>query len=241
MSGRPPSDLLADAAGRQVTMQSLKVRAAALPRIQWNGQTVITTELLAQLYETEAKHIQQNFARNSLRFNSGLHYYKVSGRALKDLRPSLRGLQISAKTRSLILWTDRGATRHAKMIETDRAWDAFSALEDHYFKQFDVDPDLEPATADDKEILHVAAYRLSVRNKVPISTGHTIHNEAAGTKHYSELTKGGVKQAVQASAPLIERTATEEHFAKIQARKNAVTGPTSQLALPLHDPPGQVS
>jgi hypothetical protein len=70
-----------------------------------------------------------------------------------------------------------------------------------------------------------------------MSKAHTIHNEAAGVDHYPEMTKGGVKQAVQASAPLIERTASEEHFAKIEARKKALAGPTSQLILPLHEPP----
>ncbi|HIB5071822.1 TPA: P22AR C-terminal domain-containing protein, partial [Escherichia coli] len=35
----------------------------------------------------------------------------------------------------LILWTERGAARHAKMLETDRAWEVFEKLEDCYFSQ----------------------------------------------------------------------------------------------------------
>ncbi|EPT6592756.1 phage antirepressor Ant, partial [Escherichia coli] len=53
----------------------------------------------------------------------------------QNLQPSLRGLQISPKARSLILWTERGAARHAKMLETDQAWDVFEKLEDCYFSQ----------------------------------------------------------------------------------------------------------
>ncbi|EMX6652828.1 ORF6N domain-containing protein, partial [Salmonella enterica] len=36
---------------------------------------------------------------------------------------------------SLILWTERGAARHAKMLETDQAWEVFEKLEDCYFSQ----------------------------------------------------------------------------------------------------------
>ena len=42
-------------------------------------------------------------------------------------------VEVSSKTRSLILWTERGAARHAKMLDTDQAWDVFEKLEDCYF------------------------------------------------------------------------------------------------------------
>ncbi|ENZ9584968.1 P22AR C-terminal domain-containing protein, partial [Escherichia coli] len=80
-------------------------------------------------------HIRQNFKRNECRFIAGKHFFKVSGSELDDLRTSQRGLQISPKTRSLILWTERGAARHAKMLETDQAWEVFEKLEDCYFSQ----------------------------------------------------------------------------------------------------------
>lgn len=234
MNDRVSEELLAEAAGRatdrHIAMQSMKVRAAALPRIRWKGQNVITTEALAQLYNTDEANIRMNYSRNSARFDEDIHFFKVSGRALADLRVTLSGSQISTKTRSLMLWTERGATRHAKMIETDQAWDMFVALEDHYFKQFQVDVDLEPATAEDKRPLHIAAYDLAVKNRVPISTGHRIHNEAAGTDHYSQMSKGGTKLALQASALLIERTATSDDFSQIEARKRRPAGDT-QLQL----------
>ncbi|EOR0773539.1 ORF6N domain-containing protein, partial [Escherichia coli] len=49
-----------------------------------------------------------------------------------SLRPSVK---IARNVRSLILWTERGAARHAKMLETDRAWEVFEKLEDCYFSQ----------------------------------------------------------------------------------------------------------
>ncbi|EEW7666795.1 ORF6N domain-containing protein, partial [Escherichia coli] len=60
---------------------------------------------------------------------------KVVGEELKNLRLTISQLQISPKTRSLILWTERGAARHAKMLETDQAWEVFEKLEDSYFSQ----------------------------------------------------------------------------------------------------------
>ena len=59
------------------------------------------------------------------------------GDELKNLRVTLSHSQnpISPKTRSLILWTERGAARHAKMLETDQAWEVFEKLEDCYFSQ----------------------------------------------------------------------------------------------------------
>ena len=36
-------------------------------------------------------------------------------------------------TRSLILWTERGALHHAKILDTDLAWEAYEKLEETYF------------------------------------------------------------------------------------------------------------
>ncbi len=112
-----------------------QISVETLSPITHNQIPVITTELLAQLYCTEINNIKVNYTRNSERFVEGKHFFKVVGDELKNLRvtlsnsqnlqPSLRGLQISPKTRSLILWTERGAASHAKMLETDQAWDVF--------------------------------------------------------------------------------------------------------------------
>lgn len=116
-----------------------------LSLIAHNQVPVITTELLAQLYGADIKNVQNNFARNASRFVEGKHFFKLTGEQLKefrlqvasnysqDLQPSLRWSQISPKTRSLILWTERGAARHAKMLDTDQAWEVFEKLEDCYF------------------------------------------------------------------------------------------------------------
>ncbi|ELY4546031.1 ORF6N domain-containing protein [Cronobacter sakazakii] len=115
-----------------------EITAEALSPIVHNQIPVITTELLAQLYGTDIKNIQNNYARNTARFVAGKHFFKIEGEELRELkhRPSLCGsVKIARNVRSLILWTERGAARHAKMLETDQAWDVFEKLEDCYFNQ----------------------------------------------------------------------------------------------------------
>ncbi|EGB7356640.1 ORF6N domain-containing protein [Escherichia coli] len=106
-----------------------------LSPITHNQIPVITTELLAHLYGTDVANIKMNHSRNQTRFLEGKHYFKVVGDDLKNLRVTFSYLQISPKTRSLILWTERGAARHAKMLETDQAWEVFEKLEDCYFSK----------------------------------------------------------------------------------------------------------
>ncbi|MGT3194351.1 ORF6N domain-containing protein [Yersinia enterocolitica] len=106
-----------------------------LKPILHNQIPVITTELLAQLYGTDVSNIKMNHSRNQTRFEDGKHYFKLVGDDLKNLRVTFGYSQISPKTRSLILWTERGAARHAKMLETNQAWEVFEKLEDCYFNQ----------------------------------------------------------------------------------------------------------
>ncbi|ELQ4164327.1 ORF6N domain-containing protein [Shigella flexneri] len=116
-----------------------QISVETLSPITHNQIPVITTELLAQLYCTEINNIKVNYTRNSERFVEGKHFFKVVGDELKNLRVTLSNSQnpISPKARSLILWTERGAARHAKILETDQAWDVFEKLEDCYFSQKD--------------------------------------------------------------------------------------------------------
>lgn len=114
-----------------------QISVETLSPITHNQIPVITTELLAQLYGTEPVRIRQNHHKNKDRFVEGKHFFKVVGDELRNLRVALNYSQnpISPKVRSLILWTERGAARHAKMLETDQAWEVFEKLEDCYFSQ----------------------------------------------------------------------------------------------------------
>ncbi|ENB0384866.1 ORF6N domain-containing protein, partial [Escherichia coli] len=107
-----------------------------LSPVTYNQIPVITTELLAHLYGTKIKNISDNFLNNTTRFMPGKHYFKIEKNELREFknRPETIGL-VGKNARSLILWTERGAARHAKMLETDRAWEVFEKLEDCYFSQ----------------------------------------------------------------------------------------------------------
>lgn len=118
-----------------------QITASSLPKAQYNNLFVITTEMLSMLYGADVKNIQNNYLRNEGRFVVGKHYFKLEGDELKEFKnkPSLRGL-VANRAKHLILWTERGAARHAKMLETDQAWEVFEKLEDCYFSQKEKSP-----------------------------------------------------------------------------------------------------
>lgn len=115
-----------------------QISVETLSPITHNQIPVITTELLAQLYGTEPVRIRQNHSRNEERFVVGKHYFLLEGDELRELKHRVSqsySVKITRNVRSLILWTERGAARHAKMLETDQAWEVFEKLEDCYFSQ----------------------------------------------------------------------------------------------------------
>lgn len=109
------------------------VPATSTP-IAYKGVPVMTTDRLADAYGVEAKHIQDNHANNRSRFTEGVHFFKVTGAELKALKtdPTISG-QFDKRAPALILWTERGARRHAKILDNDVAWSVFEELEDCYF------------------------------------------------------------------------------------------------------------
>ena len=105
-----------------------------LPQIKYSDQLILTTEQLAEFYEVTPKRIQDNFQNNRDHFVEGTHYIYLQGDELKEFKNRTENFGLVKKNaRSLILWMKRGASRHAKALGTDRAWDMYDELEENYF------------------------------------------------------------------------------------------------------------
>ena len=102
-----------------------------LDRIEYNDKLVMSTEQLGQVYECNTKRISENFNRNKSRFIEGIHYFKLEGETLRGFKET--NPLFADRSSVIYLWTKRGASRHSKVIGTDKAWDMFDKLEDVYF------------------------------------------------------------------------------------------------------------
>lgn len=128
----------------------VKVGNHNVVEIQWMGQKVITTAQLAAVYETDVNNVQANFGRNQERFKEGVHYFLLKGQELREFKDYLTDSQLVAKNAPLLyLWTHRGASRHCKILDTEKAWEQFDNLEEAYFNpqssinMDDLDPDTQ--------------------------------------------------------------------------------------------------
>ncbi|APH14283.1 hypothetical protein NPD5_3394 [Clostridium sporogenes] len=101
--------------------------------VEIKGQRVLTTEQLGEVYEVEEVRIRQGFSRNQDKFQEGKHYFKLQGEELKQFKREYLK-DTSLKLNSLMLWTERGANRHCKILDTDKAWEQFDNLEETYFR-----------------------------------------------------------------------------------------------------------
>lgn len=99
-----------------------------------NNQRVLTTKQLAEVYETEEVNIRNNFKNNKERFTVGKHYFELTGECLRIFKREVNDIySVPQNVNKLILWTEKGASRMCKILDTDRAWERFDELEECYF------------------------------------------------------------------------------------------------------------
>jgi ORF6N domain./ORF6C domain. len=101
--------------------------------VEYNNIRVLTTQQVAEAYQTSTDTVTRNFNRNKDRYTEGKHYIALDGEeknAFVDRGQIDRGLK-NAKT--LYLWTQKGCLLHAKSLNTDIAWEVYDKLVDNYF------------------------------------------------------------------------------------------------------------
>lgn len=143
----------------------VKVNDKELPVIEWKGQRVITTAQLADIYEATEKQIKQNFNNNLEHFKDGEHFFLLKGEELKSFKNQVENFDHPIKdalkfTSIMYLWTRRGASRHCKMLGTDKAWEQFDVLEENYYNPREnlldgISPELKAVLVVDKRVTAV--------------------------------------------------------------------------------------
>jgi hypothetical protein len=202
-----------------------QIAIQSLPSIYHNNIPVITTELLADVYETDIVRIRQNHMRNADRFVEGKHFFKLTGLILKEFknRVSLsysvdnrltNCKSVGKNARSLTLWTERGAARHAKMLDTDKAWNVFEKLEDFYFNQKETAPVVDKTTVQQRNPLKNAVNLLVSKKGIMYPEAYSLIHQRFNVVHIDELTAEQLPQAVE----YIHRIALEgEYIPKVEA------------------------
>ncbi|EHU0989326.1 phage antirepressor KilAC domain-containing protein, partial [Escherichia coli] len=144
-----------------------------IPVLEWQGVRVVTTETLAKGYGTDEGNIRKNLSCNSDRFEEGKHYFLLTGSKLKEFKNRVTfSNSVGKNARSLTLWTERGAARMSKIVDTNEAWAFFEKLEDSYFRQKEQQPVAIPQTlpealrlaaelAEQKQLLEQKAHQLN--------------------------------------------------------------------------------
>lgn len=118
-----------------LAVQERNVDPQPLPVIEWKGLRAVTTETLATGYGCDEKSIRMNLSRNLDRFEEGKHYFLLTGSELKEFKNRVSDSgSVGKNARSLTLWTEKGAARMSKIVDTDEAWTFFERLEDSYFR-----------------------------------------------------------------------------------------------------------
>ncbi|GDF24880.1 ORF6N domain-containing protein [Escherichia coli] len=204
-----------------------QISAQTLSPISHQNTLVITTELLAQLYGTEPVRIRQNYSRNEGRFVEGRHYFLVESDELRELKRKVSqsySVKIAKNVRTIILWTERGAARHAKMLETEQAWEVFEKLEDCYFSQR---PERRSTTTDYRTPLRDAVNMLVGKKGMMYPDAYTMIHQRFAVSHIEQLSQTQMLEAIEYIHCLLldENQPTIPDFSFITTIKNGkVTG-----------------
>ncbi|WP_179990611.1 ORF6N domain-containing protein [Acinetobacter sp. YH12252] len=191
--------------------------------INFKSIPVVTTAMLADFYGTDVNNIQQNHSRNNERFIDGKHFFKLEGAELKAFKQLTDSKTVSRNTRNLILWTERGAARHAKMLDTDQAWDVFEQLEDCYFHRQEI---LAKTHKSEREPLTNAVNMLVAKTKhLNYSEAYKLVHQRFNVEHIEDIPYEAIPVAVEYVHHLIAL------FSQAEKSHTAVSDRSRSMAL----------
>lgn len=76
--------------------------------VEYSNQRVLTTQQLAEIYETSTNNIKFNFNNNKERFVEGRDYYLLKGNNLKEFKNYVSDTNlVDKRAPHLYLWTER--------------------------------------------------------------------------------------------------------------------------------------
>lgn len=217
---------------KELTMKSIATTESVIKQgmqaIIHSGVPVITTEQLANFYGCTKNNIKKNYSCNASRFTEGKHYFVISGLVLKELKNSVTfGNSVDKRAPKLTLWTERGAARHAKMLETNRAWDVYEQLEDCYFNQKEkVEYSRKKTTVDERTPLRDAVNMLVGKKGLRYDDAYTMVHQRFNIDSIDELSLEQIPLAVE----YIHRVVLEGEFLGKQA---SLPSPKLDINFPL--------
>ena len=94
--------------------------------IQFNGEAVVETRVLARMYGQTPDTITAAYYHNKDRFKEGEHFYLIDNRFVDFAEFKMQCLDNECLNHEKIyLWTDQGLYEHATLIKGQGAWHSY--------------------------------------------------------------------------------------------------------------------
>ncbi|GAB3334173.1 hypothetical protein GCM10027299_42250 [Larkinella ripae] len=188
-----------------------------------NEVPVMTTEMLARELGVDSERLNRNFGRNKKRYEAGVHFFLLKGRALQMFRSNCPEHTVDAKAPILYLWTEKGGFNHVKSLATPESWDAFQNLIDRYFRQREALKAIVNAHADQdvERLLEHTKREKQIQNSKEVNTFNFLeggvekiidHNRKNCWCHVNMLPHEVTNWAKKKGFPAKARTSAKEVF-----------------------------
>lgn len=187
--------------------------------IERNNKRVLTTAQIAEGFGTDYKVISQNFSRNRDRYTEGVHYFFLQGDERKDfLFNNPQNDDSSKHAKFIYLWTEKGVFLHAKSLNTDQAWSAYTKLVDDYFKKVEELKQMQPelsAFSPQLQFMIITEQRqneLEAKQVVLEDNVRTLKLVVDNEVWITEHQKSDIKEAVKSRVGRLKSKAIDAHF-----------------------------